>query len=484
VTPPVADGSEQQRKLEELTAIVRGIRDRVRAQYPESGATDLWNVPVPDLLPLVHARDAAAGKAASIGSVNPRPGGPANKLIQFIKKIIARSLRWFVRDQIEFNRHVITCVEAALEALNEHNRALIAASRNVQEAHNRLRADLEESKAVVEALQTRLAGRDQHFTDLSAHWHEWRKDWERKVSTNETQFLRSVADLQSAFQHRATLMESNFRDIVKSQHVDYLGALERSTDEAQKRFWGEIEKAQREYERMIHEELRMFRQRAAIQPAAQRTADPVLDYGWFAEKFRGPESYVRSNVARYVDHFRGRDRVLDIGCGRGEFLEAMREAGVPARGIDLSDESVVQCRAKGLDVELADLFPYLESLPGGSLDGIFCSQVVEHLTPDSLPRFIRLAGEKTTRGGVIVIETPNPACLAIFATHFYLDPTHQRPVPAPLLTFYLQESGFGRIRVEFLSPAIDSMPSLAELPDNFRGDFFGGLDYAAIGWRL
>jgi O-antigen chain-terminating methyltransferase len=235
---------------------------------------------------------------------------------------------------------------------------------------------------------------------------------------------------------------------------------------------------------MIHEELRMFRQRAAMQPAVQRTADPALDYGWFAEKFRGPESYVRGNVARYVDHFRGRDRVLDIGCGRGEFLEAMREAGVRARGIDLSDESVAQCRAKGLDVELADLFPYLESLPGESLDGIFCSQVVEHLTPDSLPRFIRLAGEKMTRGGVIVVETPNPACLAIFATHFYLDPTHQRPVPAPLLTFYLQESGFGRIRVEFLSPAIDSMPSLAELPDNFRGDFFGGLDYAAIGWRL
>ena len=176
--------------------------------------------------------------------------------------------------------------------------------------------------------------------------------------------------------------------------------------------------------------------------------------------------------------------MLDIGCGRGEFLEMMRDAGVPAKGIDLDEESVAMCRHKGLDAEVADLFVYLENLPEASLDGIFCSQVVEHLPPERLPEMVRLCASRLQRNGVIAIETPNPECLAIFATHFYLDPTHQRPVPHPLLAFYLEEFGVGNIEVRKLSPAAESMPSVKSLPEDFREAFFGGLDYAILGKKL
>ena len=81
---------------------------------------------------------------------------------------------------------------------------------------------------------------------------------------------------------------------------------------------------------------------------------------------------------------------------------------------------------------------------------------------------------------LLAIETPNPECLAIFATHFYLDPTHRHPIPPALASFYLEEAGFGRIEIERLSPAIESMPSLAELPEAFRKEFFGGLDYVGL----
>jgi O-antigen chain-terminating methyltransferase len=205
---------------------------------------------------------------------------------------------------------------------------------------------------------------------------------------------------------------------------------------------------------------------------------PQFDYGRFAERFRGSEEYVRAGQQFYKPYFAGRSDVLDIGCGRGEFLEMMREMGVPARGIDLGDESVALCRHKGLDAEKADLFEYLDALPEASLDGIFCSQVVEHIAPDRLPAMIRLAASRLRRGGVIAIETPNPECLAIFATHFYLDPTHQRPVPHQLLAFYLEEFGMGNIDVRRLSPAVETMPSLRSLPEDFREAFFGGLDYA------
>jgi len=109
---------------------------------------------------------------------------------------------------------------------------------------------------------------------------------------------------------------------------------------------------------------------------------------------------------------------------------------------------------------------------------------VEHLPAERLPEMIRLCASRLRRSGVIAIETPNPECLAIFATHFYLDPTHQRPVPHPLLAFYLEEFGVGNIEVRKLSPAVESMPSLKSLPEDFREAFFGGLDYAILGKKL
>jgi O-antigen chain-terminating methyltransferase len=137
-----------------------------------------------------------------------------------------------------------------------------------------------------------------------------------------------------------------------------------------------------------------------------------------------------------------------------------------------------------LDADQADLFTYLSNLADASLDGIFSSQVVEHLPGNRIPEMIRLFSLKLRSGGLVAIETPNPACLAIFATHFYLDPTHVRPVPSELLSFYLQEHGFGGIEIVQRFPAAESFPELNELPESVRNKFFGGLDYVIFGRKL
>ena len=423
----------------------------------------MWKVPIPNLMPLVRARDAAMAKVAAIGTVNPRPGGLVNSVVQFVKKCVARALDWHVREQVEFNRHVIRSMDATLEAMNEFNRALVSASQDIQKTDELNRSLLSASQEMlstsqemqkahdelrrhVAALEPRIDARDQQVSDVTAHWTQWRAEWERKLFINETQFLRSVADLQIASQHRATQMESNFREIVKAQHADYLGALDRSNEGMQQRFWAEIDKLRTEYERWIHEELRVFRQRAADLANARGPSAPQapkMDYGWFAERFRGKESYVRQSAARYVEEFRGCDRVVDLGCGRGEFLEVMRDAGIPASGVELSEESVLHCRGKGLEAERADLFAYLENVLPANLDGIFSSQVVEHLSPETLPRLVELAARALRPGGRIVIETPNPACLAIFATHFYLDPTHSGPCLPTFWRFTSRSSASG-----------------------------------------
>ena len=511
----------------ELIAILRDVRDRVRASNPETaaGGTD---IALPDLTGLVHARDAALGKVASIGTVNPRAGGPLNSLVQAWKRLLARVLDWHVREQVEFNRRTIACVDAAIEAINQSNRALVefgnrlAAERGQreelekqlreqiaaqqilrEELERRLReqiaaerARLEAEWARVEELEKREREKSQELSDIRDHWAQWRVGWEQKLATNEMQFLRSVADLDGAFQYRLTLMDSNYREAVRSQHNDFTVRLDQRGLEIQKRLWADLERVRAEFDKLIHVELRLIRQRSgaaflsaaapeASAPVPSRPAAPLaFDYARFAEAYRGSEERVRGGQRIYVADFKNCGNVLDIGCGRGEFLELMREAGVPSRGIDSSLESIALCREKGLPAEAVDLFDYLHGLGEGELDGIFCAQVVEHLPPERLPEMIRLAASRLERNGVIVIETPNPDCLAIFATYFYLDPTHSRPVPEKLLTFYLSEFGIGNLEVRHLEQAVDSMPSLAELPKDFREAFFGGLDYAIIGKKV
>jgi O-antigen chain-terminating methyltransferase len=97
---------------------------------------------------------------------------------------------------------------------------------------------------------------------------------------------------------------------------------------------------------------------------------------------------------------------------------------------------------------------------------------------------IKLCASRLKPGGVLAIETPNPECLAIFATHFYIDPTHTRPVPPALLSFYLEEFGLGNIEVHRRFPAADTMPEVASLPADVQSKFFGSLDYAITGRKL
>jgi 2-polyprenyl-3-methyl-5-hydroxy-6-metoxy-1,4-benzoquinol methylase len=443
---------------DELTAAIQEVQQRVRSRMPR-GSLGFDGVTAADLMPLVHARDAAEAKVAAIGTVNPRPPGFKNAIIQRFKRFVARALDWHVREQVEFNRAIMACVQATLESLTDLTRGFAA-----------------------------LAA---YHQDLRTNTEEWRAGFEERRTASEIHLLRTVSELQSAFHLRASLIEQNFRDSVRQQHDDFTSEMDRRTLHIQQRLWQDMEKIRGEYDRLIHTELRLLRQKHAAAPAPAAITPPVaheyLDIDWtaFAERFRGSEDRIREQQKCYVARFAGSNgQVLDIGCGRGEFLEAAKAAGLSARGVDQSHESVALCRSKGLDVEQADMFDYLESLADASLGGAYCAQVVEHLPPAAVPRLVKLLSQKLRLGALVAIETPNPECLAIFATHFYLDPTHTRPIPAPLLRFYLESEGFGSIEIERRTPAVDSMPALAELPTGFRDAFFGGLDYAIFGRKL
>jgi 2-polyprenyl-3-methyl-5-hydroxy-6-metoxy-1,4-benzoquinol methylase len=452
---------------QELTAAIHEVRDRARARAPQ-GPLGPEGVAAADLMPLVHARDAAEAKVAAIGTVNPRPGGLVNSVVQSVKRLVSRALDWHVREQVEFNRGAMECVQASLEALTSMSRSMAALATR----HEELRREFDAVKEQAQSMS------------------DSRAEFETRFVAGEIRVLRTISELQAAYSHRLTVQEESFRESMRAQHKNFEGSLERAAVDMQKRFWEVLARIREDFERIIHNELRVMRQRPAMAGSAAAnspaTAEPIpVDWLAFANRFRGSEERIRSQQARYIARFAGTTgEILDVGCGRGEFLDAARDAGLRARGIDLSKECVEVCSSKGLEAECEDLFPYLESLADHSIAGLYCSQVVEHLSPAAVARFIDLLGRKLRSGALAAFETPNPECLAIFATHFYIDPTHTRPVPASLLAYYLQEAGFGGIEVEYLEPAVESLPELAELPEGVRSRFFGGLDYSIFGRKL
>ena len=193
-------------------------------------------------------------------------------------------------------------------------------------------------------------------------------------------------------------------------------------------------------------------------PASHIPADafsPSLDaykYVGFEDQFRGSREAIRARFESYLTLFDGRSDVLDVGCGRGEFLDLLRTRGVSARGIDLNHEMAEVCRARGLDVSEADAVGYLSALDDGSLGGIFSAQVVEHLQPGYLLRFLELAFVKLRPGGRLVLETLNPACWVAFFESYIRDITHVWPLHPETLKYLVVASGFNKATIEFRSP--------------------------------
>jgi SAM-dependent methyltransferase len=218
----------------------------------------------------------------------------------------------------------------------------------------------------------------------------------------------------------------------------------------------------------------------AVQPAAAS----VPDYFAFESRMRGSVESIRERQRRYVDDFRGDAPVLDLGCGRGELLGLLREAGVDARGIDADADMVAYARGEGLDVEQADLIEHLEQLGDGSLGGIFMGQVVEHLPAATLVRALGLAAAKLRPGGLLVAETINPLSPLALRSYF-ADLTHAQPLVPETLELLARQAGFAETELRFLNAPAERLtepddPVIAANVRRLNDLLFAPLDYALV----
>jgi SAM-dependent methyltransferase len=212
--------------------------------------------------------------------------------------------------------------------------------------------------------------------------------------------------------------------------------------------------------------------------AAQPRADALPDYFAFESRLRGSTELVRERQRAYVDDLRHAAPVLDVGCGRGELLALLRDEGIEARGVDADGDMVGFARGEGLDVEQSDLLVYLERIGDATLGGVFAGQVVEHLPPGPLVRFLELAHAKLRPGGVLVLETINPLS-PLALRHYFADLTHAQPLVPQTLELLVRESGFRGLDTRYLNP-----PERPEGVDPLVAEIlFAPLDYAIVARR-
>lgn len=240
---------------------------------------------------------------------------------------------------------------------------------------------------------------------------------------------------------------------------------------------------------------------AANAPAADETAESKADshvphlfdqfYEAFEDRFRGDREDIKTRQRVYLDTMResraGSDGrpVLDIGCGRGEWLELLRDEGLTGYGIDVNAMAVDACLEHALDAREADMLTHLASLGDGTLGAITAFHVIEHLPIETLLAFLDEARRTLARDGVLILETPNPENLIVGAHTFHNDPTHRAPIPPAIARFMAEQRGFGDVRIQRLHPNASAEP----FPDDeatgrkLNELLYGPQDYAVIGRR-
>ena len=316
--------------------------------------------------------------------------------------------------------------------------------------------------------------------DLSAALEE-----EKKALYGAQVSLSQVYQYMQERKEMNPLIEQNLRG-----NNDRIEILEHHTN-------GFIERAD-----MLEVKVKANSKNISIQPAHSENIEIVnstmteneyscIDYFDFENHFRGSREQIKEVQRQYIPYFDGKDNVLDLGCGRGEFLELLKECHINAIGVECYTEFAEYCKMKSLNVVEEDALSYLEKQE--KVGGIFAGQLIEHLKTNQVMRLCELAYEKLEKGAYVILETPNPMSLAIYTHAFYMDPSHNKPVHPLLMEYFMKKAGFTDVQIVFTESSkypvdiptlkgenIENIEAFNESMKIVSNTLFGSQDYAIV----
>jgi O-antigen chain-terminating methyltransferase len=436
---------------------------------------------------------AGAGGAASLAGPRAilenasrfvQPSLPADARFRSMKALALRALRIVTRDQGVFNSAVH---EALRTSLLEIEAALGGLAAEQQTRHRELGEEVEvRHRGLREELEANDRSLKEEAAAQRARLEEVRAAFLAALDDRDEELRTAIAEeakqVSGAVEREADARESLGHELLDSQKR--LDLLESRSDSAGSRIEESSSRLSAAEERLeklrfdlglateelrgarlewttLRTELRSGGSLAAPgdregpgAPETRSAADPLSAglYADFERTFRGAEDEIRARQEGDVSLFLGaRHPIADLGCGRGEFLEALAARGLAARGCDTNPVMVARCREKRLAVDDADLFSWLRAQPEGSLGGVTAYQVVEHLPADSLLPLVELAVSRLATGGRLLLETVNAE--SVYAMKwFWMDLTHVRPVPGPSLGRLMEACGLREVTIAYRSP--------------------------------
>ena len=212
-------------------------------------------------------------------------------------------------------------------------------------------------------------------------------------------------------------------------------------------------------------------------------------YVSFEDRFRGTQADIKERQRVYLPYIQeafkntGNAQVLDVGCGRGEWLELLKEQNIHAKGIDINRIMASQAQELGLDVEEADVIDYLKSQKDNALSAITGFHIVEHLPFEILVKLFDESLRALKTGGMAIFETPNPENLIVGAYTFYYDPTHLHPIPPDTLKFVAEVRGFANVQILRLHRRSDQTAAVSDPLHEIMERINMEQDYALIGYK-
>ena len=412
------------------------------------------------------------------------------RVVLLTKQILRKLLTPILERQLTYNAanaRVASYLCTQLEETIQRQAAALQALR--AEMAEQVEGMRQQQAAILEALRQMMEGIGQQQT---AAFQAVREAIVEQIGGLEQQQITALHGLRQALFSGLERRANEIRDSVTSVRDTRMAELERANLRLQthlnmqeRRLSVFLEEARRRLpERFSREQLQVLAEEE------QHTLDNL--YVSFEDRFRGTREDMKERLRVYLPILEeakvGTDDkpILDVGCGRGEWLELLNEQGFRGQGVDVNRVLIEQCRQQGFEVVESDALAYLRSLPDSTVGAVTGFHVIEHLAFDVMIKLLDETVRVMKPGGVAIFETPNPENVLVGSYTFYLDPTHRNPLPSAVIKFLAEARGLCRVQIMNLHPhpeAFKVEEAGLEVAKRFNEYFYGPQDYAMVGWK-